>query len=198
MLCTSYYTCGISGRSHVLHRPPCGRYVDRIIADRAAPPPATPRGARSQVKELHLTGVRRESILPFGYLTEGLNGDGDGTAGQDVRGPGGSHAAGHPGAAGGGRGLGDRAGGAVRDEPARGLQAPEGARAGGADRAGQGAAVAARPARGGPAQGGRRVGRSVPPLLGGELRPAGRVPGRAPGSRKGEGRWAEAVARSSR
>jgi DNA-binding transcriptional ArsR family regulator len=31
----------------------------------------------------------------------------------------------------------------------------------------------------------------------GELRPAGRVPGGAPGTRKGEGRWAEAVTTSS-
>src|SRR5207244_13642529 len=69
--------------------------------------------------------------------------------------------------------------------------APEGPGTGGADRAGPGAAMAARPAGGGTAQGGGRMGRAVPALLGGELRPAGRVPGGAPGARKGGGRRSE-------
>src|SRR5213079_1498515 len=45
-------------------------------------------------------------------------------------------------------------------------------------------------ARGGAAEGSRRVDRAVPPVLGGELRPVGRVPGGAPGTRKGGRRWA--------
>src|SRR5207245_9526997 len=44
-------------------------------------------------------------ILPIGYLTEELNGDRNRAAGQDVRGPRGPPAAGHPGASRGGGGL---------------------------------------------------------------------------------------------
>src|SRR2546425_577076 len=83
-----------------------------------------------------------------------------------------SPAAGDSRATGGGGGLRHRTGRAVRDEPAGGLEASEGARAGGTDRAEPGAAVAARPAGGGAARGGRRVDRGVPAFLGGELRPA--------------------------
>src|SRR6266540_2311801 len=137
-----------------------------------------------------------KGILPFGYIRGGVNAEDHRTAGPHLRGPRGSHAAGDPRAAGGGGGFRHRAGGAVRDEPAGGLEAPEGAGAGGAHRTRPGAAVAARPARGGATQGGRRGDRAVPPLLGGELRPAGGVPGGAPGERKGEGRWAEAVTSS--
>src|SRR5437588_386859 len=134
--------------------------------------------------------------LPYGYITKGLNGDGDRPTGPNVRGPRGSHAAGHPREARVRRGLRHRAGRAVRDDHACGLEAPEGARASRADRAEPGAPVAARPARGEPAEGDRRVDRAVPSVLGRELRPTGRVPGRAPGSRKGEGRWAQAVTSS--
>src|SRR4029453_8345171 len=108
----------------------------------------------------------------------------------------------HPRASGEGGGLGHRAGRALRDEPAGRLEAPEGAGARRTGLEGSGAAVAARAAPGDPDQGGRRVDRPVPPLLGRALRPTGRVPGRAPGTwtkhEEGRGRWAETVGTSTR
>src|SRR4029450_138414 len=89
----------------------------------------------------------------------------------------------------GGRGAVDGLGGAVRDEPPRRLQAPQGAGAGRPDRAGTRGPVAALPAGGRPAQGGGRLGGGLPPVLGAEpgaLRPPRRLP--APGAGEGGAR----------
>src|SRR4029450_12349394 len=93
----------------------------------------------------------------------------------------------HPRASGEGGGLRDRAGGALRDEPASGLEAPEGAGGSRTRLEGSGASVEARAPAGDPAEGGRRVDRPVPPFLGGALRPTGQIPGRGPGTRTQRG-----------
>ena len=80
------------------------------------------------------------------------------------------------------RGIGQGPRRTVRHEPARDLEAPPGAGAGRAHRAGSPGPVAATTAAGGTAAGHRGLGRSVPPPLGGELRTAGRVSPRPTGT----------------
>src|SRR6185503_2567839 len=96
--------------------------------------------------------------------------------GRHLRRPRRSHAAGHPGPAGLGRGLGHGPGPALRHEPARGLQAPQGAGARGAGRARAGRPAPSPPPRRGPPGGGHGVAGGVPPLLGAPLRAPGRRP----------------------
>ena len=110
---------------------------------------------------------------------------------RDVRGARGSDAAGDPGAARDGRGIGDGVGGAVCDEPAGDLEAPQGAGARGPDIAGAGCAAAAVPARGEAARGGHRMAGEIPPVLGGEFPAIGRPARRD----EGQGEETKAVAR---
>src|SRR5215218_1637549 len=86
-----------------------------------------------------------------------------------------------------GRGVRQRAGRALRDDPARGFQAPQGLGACWPDLARPRGAVAALPIGGGSAEGGRRLGGAISPLLGAELRSLGRVSARATEGR--ERRW---------
>src|SRR5262245_62824484 len=98
--------------------------------------------------------------LPISYITERLDdgGYGRGTrAGPDVRRARRPDASGDPPPAGLGRGHGDRAGGAVRDDSAGRVEASEGARARGADRAGSRPSVAPGPPAGRAAARGGRV-----------------------------------------
>src|SRR5262249_31260061 len=88
---------------------------------------------------------------------------------RDVRGPRRPDAAGDPEPPRPGRGVGDGAGQAVPDEPARDLQAPEGPGARGPDFARPGRATAAVPDRGQAARGSPRVAGELPPDLGRQL-----------------------------
>src|SRR5262245_1802624 len=72
---------------------------------------------------------------------------------------------GHPGPPGPGRNLGDGAGPALRDDPARDLQAPQGAGARGARQPPPRGAAAPCPARGPAARRGDRVAGALPPFL---------------------------------
>ena len=90
-------------------------------------------------------------------------------------------AAGDPGPTRQGRGVGQGPVRTVRHEPARHLQAPPGAGTGRTHRAGSPGAVATSTASGGPAARHRRLGRPVPPPLGGELRTARRLSPRTTG-----------------
>src|SRR5215212_2008007 len=112
----------------------------------------------------------------------------DGHPRQHVCGPRGSYPARDPGAPRfEGRGVRQRAGRALRDDPARGFQAPQGAGACRPDLARPRGAVSALPVGGGSAEGGRRLGGAISLLLGAELRSLGRVSARATEGR--ERRW---------
>src|SRR3954469_17384317 len=80
-----------------------------------------------------------------------------------------SHPPGDPGAAGARRGHGDRARRAVRDQPARHLQASQGAGERRPDLARARCAAAAVPARGATARAGDRMAGELSPVLGSEL-----------------------------
>src|SRR5215218_1644368 len=112
----------------------------------------------------------------------------DGHSRQHVCGPRGSYPARDPGAPRfEGRGVRQRAGRALRDELASGLQTPQGAGACRPDLARPRGAVAALPVGGGSAEGGRRLGGAISPFLGAELRSLGRLSARATEGR--ERRW---------
>src|SRR5262245_57502833 len=81
----------------------------------------------------------------------------------------------HPGAARHGRAVGQRAGAAVFDEPARRLQAPQGAGVRRPDFPRTRCPVAALPPRSASFERRVRLGGTLPPFLGAELRPPGRV-----------------------
>src|SRR5512132_2026856 len=99
---------------------------------------------------------------------------------QHVRGARRSDPARHPGAARGGRGNRQRAGRAVPDHPAGGLQAPQGARAGRAHRARAQRTAAALATAGRRPRAGRRLAGGLPGVLGGQLRSPRRAPTRDP------------------
>src|SRR5262249_32837396 len=98
-----------------------------------------------------------------------------------------SHAPGHPGEAFARRRVGQDAGGTIRAVPARDLEAPAGARAGRADRAGTAGAVATASTPSGATPRGRELGRAVSPALAGQLRAAGRRAQGTPGHTAGAG-----------
>src|SRR2546427_10124641 len=96
---------------------------------------------------------------------------------RHVRGPRRSHAASDPGSSFRGRGVGHRAGQAVRPEPSRHLETLESPAAG---RGGEGepeGAVAAMPPGWGRAERGSRLGGGVPAVLGREFRATRRIAG---------------------
>src|SRR5438552_5773169 len=105
--------------------------------------------------------------------------------GRHLRRPRRSDPASHPGAPRGRGGLGDGARRPVRHEPAGDLEAPQGARAGTPRGARTRRPAAAAAAGRGSARPGQRLARSLPRILGGELRPARRRP-RGAQSRSGE------------
>src|SRR5271156_4039025 len=98
-----------------------------------------------------------------------------------------SHAARDPGAPHFGPGFRHRAGRAFRNEPSRGLQASQGARARRSHYTRPRRAVAALPAQSRSAQGCRRLARALPPFLGTELRSLWGLSGRI--ARTGEEGW---------
>src|SRR3989454_3989665 len=99
------------------------------------------------------------------------------SAKRHVRGPRRSHAASDPGSSFRGRGVGHRAGQAVRPEPSRHLETLESAAAGRVGQAEPEGAVAAMPPGWGPAERGSRLGGGVPAVLGREFRATRRIPG---------------------
>ena len=111
----------------------------------------------------------------------------DRPAQHDVRRPRRPDPAGDPGPPRRGRGIGQGPVRAVRHEPACDLQAPAGAGASGAHRAGPPGAVATAAAAGRPVAGRGGLGQPVPPALGGELRAARCLSPRGPGQAEQEG-----------
>src|SRR5688572_7589220 len=90
-----------------------------------------------------------------------------------------SHAASDPRAARRRGGLGQGAGGTLRDQPARDLEAPQGAGTGGADLGWPGRAAAATPDPRPATRRGEPVAGALPAVLGGQLPPPRRSFGRA-------------------
>src|SRR6516162_8268718 len=110
-------------------------------------------------------------ILPIGLKDAG-------SAKLHFRGTRRPHPPRHPSPAGARRDLGDRTRQALRDVHARGLEASEGAGARRPDRSRPRGAVASLSPGSRPAQGGCKLDRRVSPILGGEVRPARRLPAR--------------------
>src|ERR687897_1548374 len=172
--------------AEIAHQFTCRRGSEGIVT-------VISRSLRKRGRERGHVKASVDTNLPVAYFTSALINqkvceDADGHPRQHVCGPRGPYPARDPGAPRlGGRGVRQRAGRALRDDPACGFQAPQGAGACRPDLARSRGAVAALPVGGGAAGGGLPLGGAISTFLGGEVRALGRLSARATEGR--ERRW---------